>query len=43
MSNYGWYVVKCLGYMVLVGTVAQITGSVWALLALLLMPVWGEV
>ena len=42
MSDYGWFCIKGVGYLVLIGFAVWWTDSAWALLALLLMPSWGK-
>ena len=40
MSDYGWFALKGIGYLVLVGFVIWITKSLAPLFALLLFPSW---
>ena len=42
MSEYGWFVIKALGYLALIGFAVWITKSGLPLWALLLMPSWGS-
>ena len=40
MTDYAWFAVKGIGYLVLIGLVCWWTTSGWPLWALLLMPSW---
>lgn len=40
MSEYGWFAVKGIGYLVLIGFTVWLTHSAYPLWALLLMPSW---
>jgi hypothetical protein len=42
MSDYGWFVLKGIAYLVLIGFVVWLTKSGWPLLALLMMPSWSK-
>jgi hypothetical protein len=41
MSDYGWFALKGVGYLVLIGFVCWLLHSAWPLWALLFMPSWG--
>ena len=41
MSDYAWFVIKSIGYLVLIGFVCYWTDSAVPLWALLLMSSWG--
>lgn len=40
MSDYGWFAVKGIGYLVLIGFAVWMTNSALPLWALLLLPSW---
>lgn len=40
MSNYGWFALKGICYLILIGFAVWYTETAWALLALALMPNW---
>lgn len=42
MSDYGWYVVKGVGYLALIGFAVWVTNSAVPLWALLLLPTWKD-
>lgn len=42
MSDYGWFALKGIGYLVLIGFAVWLTDSATPLWALLLMPGWTE-
>lgn len=40
MSDYAWFALKGIGYLVLIGFVCWALQSAWPLWALVLMPSW---
>lgn len=42
MSDYGWFALKGIGYLVLIGVTVWLTKSAWPLWALLLMPTFSN-
>jgi hypothetical protein len=41
VSDYGWFALKGIGYLALIGFAVWLTESGWPLWALMLMPSWG--